>query len=187
MNLKRLKLISGVFIFAVCTTCVVTYPRVSRWYHVQVKGVKESIRKFKYLDSTSVCLPVGHALAFIDSNNELGYIFFEKMEYGQVDYVIKMFDREAERIQKGQLTIWNNWPLIVHSMRSKHVYIGDEKYPHFAWVPPFGFLHFDRSKILKVCLVPLSKVQETLGNQDSDQWIDTDYIGDGVVGRGTPD
>ena len=187
MNLKRSRLIIGVFIFAVSTTCVVVYPQVSRWYYVQVKGVKESIRKFMYLDSTSACLPVGHALVFIDSNNEAGFIFFEKMEYSQVDYVVKMFGRQTERIQKGRLTTWKKWPWSFHSIRSEHVYIGDEKYPHFAWLPPFGFLHFDRSKILKVCLVPLNKVQEALENQDSDLWIDTDYIGDGVVGRGAPD
>jgi len=184
LNMKHSRLTIGVVIFAVIVSCVIVYPQASRWYYTQVKGVKESIRKFTHIDSTSACLPVGHALAFIDSNNVSGFIFFEKMEYGQLDYVVKIFDRQTERTQKGRLSTWRKWPWSRCSMQSKNVYIGDEDYPHFAWLPPFGFLHFDRSKILKVCLVPLNKVREALDNQDSEQWIDTDYVGDGTVERG---
>jgi hypothetical protein len=181
---KRSRLIIGASIFAVVASCVVVYPQASRWYYVRVKGVKESIRKFVYLDSTCACLPEGYALAFIDSNNASGFIFLERMEYGQLDYVVKIFDRQTEMTQKGRLTKWRKWPWSPRSMQSKHVYIGDEGYPHFVWLPPYGFLYFDRSKILKVCLVPLTKVQEALDNQNSDQWIETDYVGDGTVGRG---
>jgi hypothetical protein len=185
--MRHSRLTIGIFVFSAISIFVIVYPQLSYWYYVRVKGVSEAIRNYMYLDSTSACIPAEHALAFIDSNNIAGFILFEKMEYSQVDYVVKMFDQQTEKIQKGRLTTWKKWPWSKHSLRSAHVYIGDEEYPHFAWLPPFCFLHFDRSKILKVCLVPLNKVHEALENKDSEQWIDTDYIGDGSVGRGTAD
>ena len=185
--MRHSRLAVGLFVLYAITIFVIVYPQLSFWYHVRAKGVSETFRNYMYLDSTSACVPAEHALAFIDSNNIRGFIFFEKIEYSQVDYVVKMFDQQTEKVQKGRLTTWGKWPWSKHDLRSKHVYIGDEEYPHFAWLPPFGFLHFDRSKILKVCLVPLNKVQDTLADQDSGLWIDTGYIGDGVVGRGAPD
>jgi len=133
---------------------------------------------------TGACLPLGTALQFIDSDHAIGYIAFETISYGQLDYTVKISRLGGDAIQKGRLTKWRTWPWSSTPAHMMDIYIGNEKYPHFAWAAPHCVLAYDRSKILKVRLVEVSRIQEAMSDSGSDEWIDTDYMGYRTVGDG---
>lgn len=162
------------FLFCLGIVLWMLHPYVYRYYFTSIKKMPSTITP--YVFPTSACLPPGTALAFVDSNNLRGYLFVEHMKYGQVDYVIKVFGHPAETIQHGRLTIWKDWPWSSLSSHKENVYLGDETYPHFAWLPPYCIFHFDRSKIQRVCITPLEKTKTPPVDEI---WIDTDFIGDG--------
>jgi len=159
-------------------TMVGLCPHSSRFYYAKIRSVPENIST--YVGSTGACIPLGTALVFVDADNLAGYIYFEKIFYNQAHYVVKSFSHQNETIKRGVLTTWKKWPWSRSSPYLEAVYIGSEDYPHFSWTPPFCFLHFDRSKIVKVNLMPLEKVHEALDGRIPVTWLEADYIGDRV-------
>jgi hypothetical protein len=146
---------------------------------MRVKGLSQSTRDFAYLDSTSACLPTGSALLFMDADGRTGYVRFMQIDYYEVKYMVCRFGKPENVISGGVLSQWGKWPWSRLTSHMTDIYLDGAKCPHFAWMP-FAFLHFDRSKILKVCMMPLDKADAALKGEISVDWLTTDYIGDRV-------
>jgi hypothetical protein len=85
-------------------TSLLYYTRALRYFYVHCKGIPVSLEKSSYVHSTSACLPEGKALVFVDSENTMGYVVFDKINYNEVPYKIVTLKSAGHVISIEKLT-----------------------------------------------------------------------------------
>lgn len=154
---------------------VPVFQKFKELYYVNVIGLNEKAVRNKHLDSTTVQLPVGYALLFVDDASQYGYVYFDEIKYDKASYVLVIYKNGVKTEQNGNLTRWSCIPWKRLTIKDGSIFDGNEKFPHFSWTPHNG-LGFSKSKILKVSLVPLAKARVLNYQTNNVDWLQVENV-----------
>jgi len=155
----------------------VLYPasvKILELYYEQKGHVMESREILSQVYTTGACLPVGHAILFMDRQNRFGYFYFVSKGYGNAEYVFGLYDHGLI-LKKGKFTKWKYFPWQRQTMSDFTVCLNNPNAPYFKWgengVLAFGFEQIDR-----VSTVKLSDMQRDDFTTNKVEWIKVDKV-----------
>jgi hypothetical protein len=165
--MKKKLIIFSVF----ASLCCGMYPLLQKCrelYYVHVVGLPQVPCELIGDETDYVFLKVGFALAFIDWQDQLGYIAFNDSKYGVANYSLVLNQRSGVRVEKkGRVTIWNYLPWQEDQMRDC-VFVG-EKRIYFRLIGS-NRLTFDNGPIRKVAVVPLDSIRSVQIDTNLVKW-----------------